>query len=101
MKNKDGKNITSYVIKNDHINHKKDTYEIFQQTLATPLKNELEYLVRKDYCLYFKWNEDGNLGVSYERKDNESLTNYISYISIPTRILVSGDLAFFQKLLEK
>ena len=29
MRNKDGKSITSYVIKNGHIDHKKDTYEIF------------------------------------------------------------------------
>ena len=50
--------------------------------------------MREDYCLYFKWKEDGNLIVSYEKKDNESLTNYISYISILTRILIFGDLAF-------
>ena len=50
--------------------------------------------MREDYCLYFKWKEDGNLIISYEKKDNESLTKYISYISIPTKILISGDLAF-------
>ena len=27
MRNKDGKNITSYVIKNGHIDHKKETYD--------------------------------------------------------------------------
>ena len=41
MRNKDGKNTTSYVIKNGHIDHKKDTYGIFQQTLTTPLNNDL------------------------------------------------------------
>ena len=46
MRNKDGKNITSYVIKNGHIDHKKDTYEIFQQTLATTLNNDLQYLMQ-------------------------------------------------------
>ena len=39
-------------------------------------------------------DEDGILIVSYGKKDNESLTNNISYISIPTKILISGDLAF-------
>jgi len=34
MRNIDGKNIISYVIKNDHIDHKKDTYEIFQQHIS-------------------------------------------------------------------
>ena len=37
--NKYGKNMTSYVIKNGHIDYKKDTYEIFQHTLVTPLNN--------------------------------------------------------------
>ena len=34
FRNIDGKNIISYVIKNDHIDHKKDTYEIFQQHIS-------------------------------------------------------------------
>ena len=68
MRNKDGKNITSYVIKNGHIDHKEDAYEIFQQTLATPLNNDLEYLMRKDHCIYFKRKEDGKLEVAYEEK---------------------------------
>ena len=101
MRNKDGKNMTSYVIKNGHIDHKKDTYEIFQHTLATPLNNDLEYLRRKDYCLYFKWKEDGKLEVSYEEKDNDSLSNYVSHVSIPLRILISGDLAFFATVVGK
>ena len=67
MRNIDGTNITSYVIKNCHIDHKKDTYKIFQETLATPLNNDLEYLIRKYYCLYFKWKEDGKLEVTYEQ----------------------------------
>ena len=50
--------------------------------------------MRKDYCLYFKWKEDGKLEVAYEEKDNDSLSNYVFYVSIPLRILISGDLAF-------
>ena len=52
-----------------------DTCERFQQTLATPLNNDLEYLMRKYYCLYFKWKEDSKLEVAYEEKDNDSLSN--------------------------
>ena len=43
--------------------------------------------MRKDYCLYFKWKEDGKLEVAYEEKDNDSLSNNVSYVSIPLRIL--------------
>ena len=95
MRNKDGKNMTSYVIKNGHIDHKKDTYEIFQHILATPLTNDLEYLIQKDYCIYFKWKENGKLEVSYEEKNNDSLSNYVSHVSIPLSILISSDLVFF------
>ena len=47
-----------------------------------------------NYCLYFKWKEDGNVEISYDEKSSDSLSNYISFISVPTRIIVSGDLAF-------
>ena len=47
MRNKDSTNMTSYVIKNGHIDHKEDTFGIFQHTLATPLNNDLEYLMRR------------------------------------------------------
>ena len=60
--------MTSYVIKNGHIDHKKDTYETFQHTLATPINNDLEYLMRKDYFLYLKWKVDGKLELRYEEK---------------------------------
>ena len=36
-----------------------------------------------------------------KKKDNESLTNYISCISIPTRKLISGGLAFFATIVGK
>ena len=73
----------------------------FNNTLATPLNNNLKYLMRKDYCLCCKWKKCGKLEVAYEKKDNDSLSNYTSFISVPTRILVSGDLVFFDPTAEK
>ena len=49
----------------------------------------------KDYWLYFKWKEDGKLEVAYEENDNESLFEYFFYVSVPLRILISGDFSFF------
>ena len=51
--------------------------------------------MRKDYCLYFKWKEDSKLEVAYEEKDNDSLSNYVSYVSIALRTLISSDLAYY------
>ena len=57
--------------------------------------------MRKYHCLYLKWKEDGKLEVAYEEKDNDSLSNYVSYVSIPLRILILGDSAFLQQLMAK
>ena len=54
-----------------------------------------------NYCLYFKWKEDSNLEISYDEKNYDSLSNYISFISVPTRILVSSDLAIFDMIVRK
>ena len=52
-------------------------------------------MIHNNYCLYFKWKEDGILEILYKEHNNDSFSNYTSFISVPTRILVSGDLAFF------
>ena len=54
MRDKEGYNKDSYVIKNSHIDCIKDTCEIFQRTIATPTNNYLKYLMHDNYCLYFK-----------------------------------------------
>ena len=64
MRDKEGINKDSYVIENGYIECTKDTYEISQKPLATQINNDLEYLMREDYCLYFKWKEDGNFIIS-------------------------------------
>ena len=46
-----------------------------------------------NYYFYFKWKEYGILEIS-EENNNDSLSNYTLFISIPTRILDSGDLVF-------
>ena len=73
----------------------------FNNTLSTPLNNNLKYLKRKDYCLYCKWKKYGKLEVAYEKKDNDSLSNYISYVSVSFKNLIYGDLASLQQLLAK
>ena len=63
----------------------------------------LKILDAWNYCLYFKWNEDGKLDISYEKK-NDSLSNYVSIVSVvsvPTIILVSSALALFATIVVK
>ena len=55
--------------------------------------------MHNNYCLYFQWQEDCILEILYEKKNDDSLSNYISFISVPIRILVSDDLAVFATIL--
>ena len=50
---KEGYNKVSYVITKGHIDCTKDTYEIFQNIISSPINNDLKYLMHKNYCLYF------------------------------------------------
>ena len=95
LRDKEGYNKDSCVIKKGHIDWTKDAYEIFQRTIANPINNRLKYLMHDNYCLYFKWEENGILEMSYKEKNNDSLSHYISFKSFPTKLLVSGYLAFF------
>ena len=33
--------------------------------IASAINNDLKYLMHENYCLYFRWNEDGKLDISY------------------------------------
>ena len=101
MRDKEGYNIDSYVIKNGHIYCTKDTYEIFQRKISTPINNYLKYLMYDNYYLYFKWKEDAILEISYEEINNDSLSHYISFISLPIIILLSGNFLFFATIVGK
>ena len=76
-------------------------YEIFQRTIATPITTHLTYLMHDNYYLNFKWKEDSILETSCEEKNSDSLSNVTKFISVPTRILVSGDLAIFATIVGK
>ena len=71
-----------------------NTNPIFQRTIITPINNHLKYLIHDNYCLYLN-RKTMVIQKFHMRKKNDSLSNYISFISVPTRILVLGDLAFF------
>ena len=41
------------------------------------------------------WNEDKTLVVKYSKSKDIDVSNFINVLKIPTRILISGDLAYF------
>ena len=57
MRDKEVYNKVSYVITNDHIYYTKDTHDIFQRTIVTPINNHLKYVMHDIYCLYCRWKK--------------------------------------------
>ena len=84
MRGKEGYNKDSYVIKNEHKDCTKDTYEMFQK-IVSPINIDLKYLMNKNNYLYFKWDKD-IIQIFIMKKDNNSLSNYVSVICVPIRI---------------
>ena len=59
MRDKEEYDKDSNMYKNGYIYCTKNTYEIFPKIIVYPSNNDLKYLMHENYCLYFKWNEDG------------------------------------------
>ena len=81
------------MIKNWHLDCIKDKYEIFQNNNWISDQQWLKILDALN-CLKMV-----NLILLF-KKVNISLSSYVAVISVPTRILVSGDLAYFATILK-
>ena len=53
--------LNSYVLNNAHIDCKKDTYDVLNDSIVKPLNEEMTLLMKKDMFVYFMWNEDKKL----------------------------------------
>ena len=88
------KNLNSYVIKNGHIDCDKDTDDVLNESIVKPINDEMKIIMNKDMCVFFMWDDNNKTIFKYSKREdiNESSFKYI--IKIPTRILISSDLAF-------
>ena len=50
--------INSYVIKNDHIDCEKHTYDVLNDSIDKLLKDEMKNIIHEDMFIYFILNED-------------------------------------------
>ena len=51
--------------------------------------------MNKDMFVYFMWNEDKKLIIKYSKEEDINKSSSNKIIQIQTRILISGELAFF------
>ena len=64
------------VIKNDHIDCDKDTYDVLNDSIVKPLNEEMKLLMKKDMFVYFMWNEDKNLIIKYSKEEDINKSIY-------------------------
>ena len=93
--------LKSYVIKNAHIDCEKDTYDVLNDSIVKPLNEEMKLLMEKDMFVYFMWNEDKKFIIKYSKEGDINKPIYRKGIQIKTRLLISGDLAFFATVVGK
>ena len=93
--------LKSYVIKNAHIDCDKDTYDILDESIMTPLNEEMKIIMNKDMFVFFMWNEENKLVIEYSKEDDINKSSFNNIIQIPTCILISGDWEFFATVVGK
>ena len=95
------KKLLSYIIKNAHIYCDHDTYDVLNKSIVKPINDDMKTLMNKDMFVILLWNEDDKLIIQYSTKDDCNESSYLKVIQITTRILISGDLAFFETVVGK
>ncbi len=97
LRDEDGKQVDSMVMKVGHIDCTKDTYDILKSSVAGPLNKSIEEVV-KSGALQLIREQDGNLSCRMKNDGEESLT---IITNLPIRVFVTGDLAYFAAILGK
>ena len=60
----------------------------------------MKIIINKDMFIFFMWDNNNKLIIIYSKKDDINESSFKEIIIVPTRILISGDLEFLQRLLE-
>ena len=61
----------------------------------------MKLLMEKDMFVYFMWNEDKKIIIKYSKEEDIKKSIYKKIIQIKTRLLISGDLAYFATIVGK
>ncbi len=76
----------------------KDTYDILKSSIAGPLNESIEEVV-KSGALQLIREQDGSLSCSMKNNDDQSLLTIIT--NLPIQVFVTGNLAYFAAILGK
>ena len=95
------KKLLPYVINNAHIDCDRDTYDVLNKSIVKSINDDMKILMNKDTFVFLLWNEDDKLTIQYSTKDDCNASSYLKVIHITSRLLISGDLAFFATVVGK
>ena len=98
LRDDDGKQVTSMVMKVGHIDCTKDTYEVLKSSVAGPLNESLQDVINSGALLLIR-DANGGLSCRMRNHGDDTLLTIIS--SLPIRVFVTGDLAYFSAILGK
>ena len=70
-------------------------------SIVKPLNEEIKLLMNKEMFVFFMWNEDNKPTIKYSKEEDIKKASFNKIIQIPTRILISGGLAFFVTVVGK
>ena len=61
----------------------------------------MKILMNKDMFVFFMWNEGRKIIIKYSKEEVINKSSYNKIIQIKTRLLISGDSAFFATVVGK
>ena len=61
----------------------------------------MKIIMNKDMFVFFMWDDDNKIIFKYSKRDDINQSSLKYTIKIPTRILISSDLAFFATVVGK
>ena len=101
LRNRYGKNVNHFCIKVNHIDCEKDTYEVLKKSIAAPLNADIKFINESKHIQVLTDIITKEVSLFIGTEDQVDMSQYIIKKSIPVRILMCGDLAFFAAVLGK
>ena len=101
LKNCEGNNVHTFCIKVNHIDCEKDTYEVIKESVTGPLNRDIQ-LINQSGCIQVLTGITNNkMSLFMGSLNKVDLINYTVTKSIPLRVLMCKDLAFFAAVIGK
>ena len=101
LRNASGKNIDSFCVKIGHIDCDKDTYHVLKNSVTKPLNDDIKAITDSGSVQFITNLTTKEKSIVFDTIDEIDEEKFSIQKSVPIRILMCGDLAFFAAVLGK